>query len=81
MAVGSPKAIIDEIVRQGKRDLTVIAHDTVMPSTRISTLICAMLVKEVVASNIGLNREAQRQMMDDSLIVDLVPHSLAPRGK
>ena len=28
MAVGSPGRIIDEIVRQGKRDLTVIANDT-----------------------------------------------------
>ena len=28
MAVGSPLRVIDEIVRQGKRDLTVIANDT-----------------------------------------------------
>ena len=28
MAVGTPERVIDEIVRQKKRDLTVIANDT-----------------------------------------------------
>jgi acetate CoA/acetoacetate CoA-transferase alpha subunit len=31
MAVGTPERVIDEIVRQKKRDLTVIANDTAMP--------------------------------------------------
>ena len=31
MAVGTPERIIDEIVRQGKRELTVIANDTALP--------------------------------------------------
>ena len=31
MGVGTPRALIDELVRQGKRDLTVIANDTAMP--------------------------------------------------
>jgi acetate CoA/acetoacetate CoA-transferase alpha subunit len=30
MAVGTPERIIDELVRQKKRDLTVIANDTAM---------------------------------------------------
>ena len=28
MGVGTPERLIDELVRQGKRDLTVIANDT-----------------------------------------------------
>ena len=32
MAVGSPERLIDELVRQGKRDLTVIANDTAGPA-------------------------------------------------
>ncbi|MGB6860495.1 MAG: CoA-transferase, partial [Pseudolabrys sp.] len=28
MGVGTPERIIDELVRQGKRNLTVIANDT-----------------------------------------------------
>ena len=43
MAVGSPLRVIDEIVRQGKRDLTVIANDTAMPGVGIGKLIGARL--------------------------------------
>ena len=32
MAVGTPERLIDEIVRQNKRDLTVIANDTACPA-------------------------------------------------
>ena len=39
----------------------------------IGKLIDANLVRKVVASHIGLNPETQRQMMDGSLMVDLVP--------
>ena len=73
MAVGTPERIIDEIVRQGKRDLTVIANDTAMPGVGIGKLIGAKLVRKVIASHIGLNPETQRQMMAGELIVDLVP--------
>ena len=34
MGVGTPERLIDELVRQGKRDLTVIANDTAMPGRR-----------------------------------------------
>src|SRR6185437_5247318 len=34
MAVGTPERLIDEIVHQGKRDLTVIANDTATPGYR-----------------------------------------------
>ena len=33
MAVGSPRRLIDELVRQGKKGLTVIANDTARPCT------------------------------------------------
>jgi acetate CoA/acetoacetate CoA-transferase alpha subunit len=35
MAVGTPETLIDELVRQGKRDLTVIDNDTAMPGAGI----------------------------------------------
>ena len=34
MAVGTPERLIDELVRQGKRNLAVIANDTAMPRER-----------------------------------------------
>ena len=73
MAVGTPERLIDEIVRQGKRDLTVIANDTAAPGSGIGKLISARLVRKVVASHIGLNPETQQQMMAGNLQVDLVP--------
>jgi acyl CoA:acetate/3-ketoacid CoA transferase alpha subunit len=38
MAVGTPERVVDEIVRQSKRDLTVIANDTAMPGKGIGKL-------------------------------------------
>jgi acetate CoA/acetoacetate CoA-transferase alpha subunit len=73
MAVGTPERVIDEIVRQGKRDLTVIANNTAMPGVGIGKLIGAKLVRKVIASHIGLNPETQQQMMGGELVVDLVP--------
>ena len=34
MGVGTPERLVDELVRQGKRGLTVIANDTAMPGRR-----------------------------------------------
>lgn len=46
MGVGTPERIIDEILRQGNSDLTVIANDTASPNVGIgkisaSTLKCS----------------------------------------
>jgi acetate CoA/acetoacetate CoA-transferase alpha subunit len=73
MAVGTPERIMDEIVRQNKRDLTVIANDTASPGKGIGKLVQAKLVRKVIASHIGLNPETQRQMMARELEVELVP--------
>ena len=73
MGVGSPERVIDELVRQGKRDLTVIANDTAVPGRGIGKLVDASLVGRTIASHIGLNPVTQRQMIDKKMIVDLVP--------
>jgi acetate CoA/acetoacetate CoA-transferase alpha subunit len=73
MAVGTPERVIDEIVRQNKRGLTVIANDTAMPGKGIGKLIAAKLLRKVIVSHIGLNPETQRQMMAGELEVKLVP--------
>jgi len=73
MGVGTPERVIDEIVRQGKRDLTVIANDTAVPGRGIGKLIGAKLVRKVIASHIGLNPETQRQMLAGETAVELVP--------
>ena len=39
MAVGTPERIIDELVRQEKRNLTIIANDTAVPGRGIGKLV------------------------------------------
>ena len=73
MAVGTPERVIDEIVRQSKHNLTVIANDTATPSRGIGKLIKAKLVRKAIVSHIGLNPETQRQMIEGELGVELVP--------
>ena len=73
MAVGTSERLIDELVRQGKRNLTVIANDTAMPGRGIGKLISAGLISRAIASHIGLNPETQQQMIAGKIAVDLVP--------
>jgi len=73
MGVGTPERVIDELVRQGKRDLTVIANDTAVPGRGIGKLVDAGLVSRTIASHIGLNPETQKQMIAGKMAVDLVP--------
>jgi acetate CoA/acetoacetate CoA-transferase alpha subunit len=73
MAVGTPERLIDELVRQRKRDLTVIANDTAMPGRGVGKLVSAGLIRGVIASHIGLNPETQQQMIAGKITVDLVP--------
>jgi acetate CoA/acetoacetate CoA-transferase alpha subunit len=73
MAVGTPERAINELVRQNKRDLTVIANDTAFPDHGIGKLITARLVRKAIVSHIGLNPETQRQMLAGDLEVELVP--------
>jgi acetate CoA/acetoacetate CoA-transferase alpha subunit len=80
MGVGTPSRLTDEIVRQCKRGLTVIANDTARPGQGIGKLIDARLVRRVIVSHIGTNPETQRQMIAGELEVELVPQgSLAER--
>jgi len=73
LGVGTPTRTIDELIRQGKKDLTVIANDTGRPAVGIGKLIVAKLVKKVIASHIGTNPETQRQMIAGELEVVLTP--------
>jgi acetate CoA/acetoacetate CoA-transferase alpha subunit len=73
MGVGTPERVIDDLVRQGKRNLVVIANDTAIPERGIGKLISAGLVRRTVASHIGLNPDTQQQMIAGKMTVDLVP--------
>ena len=73
MGVGTPERMLDQLVEAGRRDLTVIANDTSMPGIGIGKLIDAGLVRRAIVSHIGLNPNAQQQMLRGTLDVELVP--------
>lgn len=73
MGVGTPERLMDELVRQGKRDLTVICNDNARPGVGIGKLVDARLLKKTICSHIGLNPETQKLMLDHLLEVELTP--------
>ncbi|CAD5371903.1 acetyl-CoA:acetoacetyl-CoA transferase, alpha subunit [Rubrivivax sp. A210] len=80
MGVGSAHRLIDELVRQRKTGLTVIANDTAKPGVGIGKLVSARLLRRVIVSHIGTNPETQAQMIAGELEVELVPQgTLAER--
>jgi acetate CoA/acetoacetate CoA-transferase alpha subunit len=73
MGIGTPEHLMDELVRQGKRDLTLIANDNGLPGVGVGKLVRAGLVKKTICSHIGLNPETQKKMFEKSMDVELVP--------
>jgi acetate CoA/acetoacetate CoA-transferase alpha subunit len=73
MGVGTSERLMDELARQGKRDLTVIANDTAAPGRGIGKLVTAGTVRKAIVSHIGLNPETQQKMIAGDMEVDLVP--------
>jgi acetate CoA/acetoacetate CoA-transferase alpha subunit len=73
MGVGTPERLIDELLRQGRRNLTVIANDNALPGIGIGKLVSAGAVRKTIASHIGLNPETQKKMLAGELEVELVP--------
>jgi acetate CoA/acetoacetate CoA-transferase alpha subunit len=73
MAVGTPEHLMDELVRQGKRGLTVIGNDNALPGMGIGKLVHAGMVKKTITSHIGLNPQTQKKMLEGSMEVELVP--------
>jgi acetate CoA/acetoacetate CoA-transferase alpha subunit len=73
MGVGTPERLIDELARQGKRGLTVIANDTATPGRGIGKLVTAGSVRKAIVSHIGLNPETQHKLLAGEIEVELVP--------
>ena len=73
MGVGGPDRLMDELVRQKKSGLTVIANDACLPGQGIGKLVDAGLIAHLIASHIGLNPKAQQQMLQKKMSIDLVP--------
>jgi len=73
LGTGAPEAIIDEIIRQNIKDLTLIINDTSFINIGGGKLINHKLVKKVITSHIGTNPQSGLQMNSNELEVVLVP--------
>jgi acetate CoA/acetoacetate CoA-transferase alpha subunit len=73
MGVGTPERLMDELVRQGRRGLTVIANDTARPGRGIGKLVSSGVASKAIVSHIGLNPETQKKLIAGEIEVELVP--------
>jgi acetate CoA/acetoacetate CoA-transferase alpha subunit len=73
MGIGTPEQLLDELVRQGKRNLTLICNDNARPGVGVGKLVSAGLVKKTISSHVGLNPDTQKKMLDNTMEVELVP--------
>lgn len=80
MGVGAPHTIIESLVEKGVKSLTVIANDAGVPMNGIGKLVEQRQIEKLVASHIGLNPQAGKQMNENQMTVELVPQgTLAER--
>lgn len=73
LSCGTPDKLIDELIAQNVKNLTMICNDTSFLGADRGKLIENKSVKKVIASHIGTNPETGRQMHDGELEVELVP--------
>jgi acetate CoA/acetoacetate CoA-transferase alpha subunit len=79
MGCGSPHTIILALKERGTKNLTLICNDTAIHDfktgkiTGVGHLIQGRQFKKIIASHIGANQEAQRQMNAGETEVELVP--------
>ncbi len=73
MSVGTPKTLLNALVKRNVSDLTVIANDTGTPGEGIGLLVRHRMLKKLIASHIGLNPETGQLMNSGQLEVELIP--------
>ena len=80
LATGCPDALVDEIVRRGVGNLTLIANDTAMPDRGYGKLFASGQIKKVICSYMGLNPTSIAQKLEGTIDAELVPQgTLAER--
>ncbi len=80
MANGAPEGLIDILLEEGIKDITLISTDTGTPTSGSGRLIAEKRIKKLYASHVGTNPETGRQMCNGELEVELCPQgTLAER--
>jgi acetate CoA/acetoacetate CoA-transferase alpha subunit len=73
---GTPFCLIEELLRQGQKNLTLIKNDANEPHLGISKLIEAGQVDRLITSHIGLNRIVVDKMNMGALEVRFFPQGI-----
>ncbi|HHX12702.1 MAG TPA: 3-oxoacid CoA-transferase subunit A [Clostridiales bacterium] len=73
LGCGSPHRLIDALVENGAKDLTLICNDSGFADIGVGKLVVNKQIKKLIASHIGTNRETGNQMNSGEMEVVLVP--------
>ncbi|GBF23172.1 acetate CoA/acetoacetate CoA-transferase alpha subunit [Candidatus Gastranaerophilus sp. (ex Termes propinquus)] len=73
LSCGAPDKLVEALVEQNTRDLTLVSNDTSFPHADKGTLIVNKQIKKLITTHIGTNPETGRQMNTNELEVELVP--------
>ena len=77
---GSPRRVIEKLLENGTKNLTIIANDTSFVDSDKGKLVAHKRVRKAIVTHIGMNPETGRQMHDGEIAVELVPQgTLAER--
>lgn len=71
--IGNPPTIIQAILDKEIHDLTIIGNDVGFPNVGIGQLITNKRVKKLIASHIGSNPNAGKQMHNGELEIEFSP--------
>jgi acetate CoA/acetoacetate CoA-transferase alpha subunit len=73
---GTPFSLLEELGRQGKRDLVIIKNDANQDGYGVSRLIEAGAIRKMITTHLGLSGAARRAFTDGSLEVEFVAQGL-----
>lgn len=80
LSCGTPNQLIDALVEQGTKNLTIINNDTSYVDRGVGKLIVGNQVKKAIVSHVGTNPETGKKMNAGEIEVELVPQgTLAER--
>jgi acetate CoA/acetoacetate CoA-transferase alpha subunit len=73
---GTPFCLLDELVRQGQKGLTLIKNDANEAGMGVDLLLQQGQVDKLVVSHIGLNANATRLMNEGQIEVEICPQGI-----
>lgn len=80
LGCGNPLTLVDALIANDIKDITLIANDCAFPEVGIGKLVVQKRVKKIIVSHVGTNPAVAAQMNEGTLDVDLVPQgTLAER--